>query len=102
MILNLDFNTFCECDKCVYNLISGGTGKFWTSGSFLGAESVPRWCATGDPINVTSFNWGPTAGTPPSTDVTKYMTVIAMASPPYLLNALASFGTNVFAICEEY
>jgi len=90
---------------CVYNLISqsGGSRKLWTSGSFLGVQSAPRWCATGNPINVTAFNWGRTAGTPPSTDVNKYLTVISMqASPaPYLLNVLATI-TDVFALCEEY
>jgi hypothetical protein len=55
-----------------------------------------------NPINVTAFNWGPTAGTPPSTDVTKYMAVIAMMSPPYLLNIVATSYDNVFGLCEEY
>jgi hypothetical protein len=86
----------------LHNLFSGGTVKFWTSASFLGAESIPRWCATGNPINASFFNWGPNAGTPPSTDVTKYMAVIAMMSPPYLLNIEATFYDNVFSLCEEY
>jgi hypothetical protein len=90
--------------KISYDFVSGGGGfKLWTSGSFLGAQSAPRWCATGDPINVTAFKWGPTAGTLPSTDVTKYLTVVAMASPAnYLLNVLDTQKDSTYALCEEY
>jgi hypothetical protein len=88
----------------IFNLFSGASSyRLWTSGSFLGAQSVPRWCATGDPMNVTAFKWGTSAAAVPSTDVTKYLTGIVMDSQaPYLLNILATDSNNIYALCEEY
>jgi hypothetical protein len=89
----------------ISNYFSGNVRPFklWTSGSFLGAQSVPRWCATGDPINVTAFKWGPSAGTLPSTDVTKYLTVISMdTSADYLVNVVDTLKDKTYPLCEEY
>jgi len=74
----------------------------WTSGSLLGAQSAPRWCATGAPIDVPALRWTP-GTTGPSTDINQYLIVIAMETPAdYLQNVLNTQQYATEPFCEEY
>lgn len=87
-------------------LFSGARPRsIWTSGSSLGAQSAPRWCSTGEEVNITEHRWQSSTGTVPSTDVNKYVIVFYADDPAspdssYLKNVPEEL-TQAYPLCED-
>lgn len=75
----------------------------WTSGSSMGVQSAPRWCSTGQAVNISLFKWN-VLDPSPSTDVNEYVLAmyIGMTVSDSSLKNFINTTVQSFPLCEEY